>query len=324
MPPAYTLSIAPMMGYTDRHFRYLLRLITRKTLLYSEMIHANALIHGHPDRYISFSKDELPVVLQLGGNDPESLSKAAAIGEGFGYSEINLNVGCPSDKVQTGNFGACLMANPSLVASLVEAMKQSVSIPVTVKHRIGINGKETYEDLLHFARAVKRAGADRLIVHARIAVLGGLSPAENREIPPLRYDEVYQLKKDLPGIPVEINGGIRTLSQAKEHLAFTDGVMMGRAAVEDPWLFARADKEIFNTAYSPTRRMVIEKYLEYMESQQGHPLSAAKHILSLFPGIQGSRNFRRHISENIVRDKAPVEVVRKALEFIPPEILDAV
>ncbi len=324
MLPPFTLSIAPMMGYTDRHFRYLLRLITRGTLLYSEMVHANALIHGHPDRYISFSKEELPVALQLGGNDPESLSKAAAIGESFGYSEINLNVGCPSDKVQTGNFGACLMANPLLVASLVEAMKRSVSIPVTVKHRIGINGKETYRDLLYFARSVKQAGADRLIVHARIAVLGGLSPAENREIPPLRYDEVYQLKKDLLGIPVEINGGIRTLSQAKEHLAFTDGVMMGRAAVEDPWLFSRADKEIFNTMHSPTRRIVLENYLEYMEQQKGHPLAAAKHILSLFPGVPGSRNFRRHISENIVRDKEPVEVVRKALEFIPPEILDAV
>ena len=231
-----------MMDRTDRHFRFFLRRITRHTLLYTEMVTTGAVIHGDRERLLGFDLREKPVALQLGGDDPRALAECARIGEGFGYDEINLNVGCPSDRVQKGRIGACLMAEPERVADGVEAMRAAVSIPVTVKHRIGIDHLDRYEDMARFVTTVAAAGSDRFTVHARIAWLQGLSPKENRDIPPLRYDDVYRLKREHPDLSIEINGGVRSLDGVEEHLREVDAVMIGRAACDDPYLFAEADR----------------------------------------------------------------------------------
>src|ERR1700744_3758338 len=260
--------IAPMMDWTDRHCRVFHRLMTRRALLYTEMLTTGAIIHGDRERLLGFDASEHPVALQLGGSDPRDLAMAARIGEDFGYDEININVGCPSDRVKEGRFGACLMAEPDLVAACVAAMKQAVGIPVTVKCRIGIDDQDPEAALDALARAVVAAGADALIVHARKAWLNGLSPKENRDIPPLDYDRVYRLKAAMPDVPVIINGGIGSLEEAKQHLAHVDGVMLGRAAYQEPWRLIGVDREIFgDAAPHATMKDVFAAMTPYIERE---------------------------------------------------------
>src|SRR5690625_3774650 len=235
------LSIAPMLDWTDRHYRYLMRLMSRRVLLYTEMVNMNAILRGDPERHLGFSPQEHPVALQIAGDDPEKLARAAVIAQEWGYDEVNLNVGCPSERVQNGNFGACLMATPELVAESMAAMKEAVSIPVSVKHRIGIDELDSYEHMLNFVSKVSEAGVDRFIVHARKAWLKGLSPKENRDVPPLKYEHVYRLKEELPHLDIHINGGVKTFERVREHLQYVDGVMIGRWAYGDPYDFAFAD-----------------------------------------------------------------------------------
>ena len=314
------LSVAPMLDWTDRHCRYFLRLITRRTLLYTEMVTTGALIHGDLDRHLRFDPAEHPLALQLGGSDPGELARCAGLGQEWGYDEINLNCGCPSDRVRHGRFGACLMAEPALVADCVAAMKAAVAIPVTVKSRIGIDERDSYEELAAFVAALAGAGCDALIVHARKAWLQGLSPRENREVPPLRYDIVARLKADFPGLTIAINGGVRTLDVAAGLLGRLDGVMIGRAAYEDPWVLAGADRLIYGeTTPHPTRHRVLEAYLPYVERElaDGVPLGAmSRHLLGLFHGQPGARAWRRYISERAHRPDAGPRVLTRAL---PPE-----
>lgn len=304
LAPYYRLSVAPMMDWTDRFYRRFMRILTRRTLLYTEMIHVNAILKGDKDRFLKFHPKELPLALQLGGDNPEALAIAARIGEDLGYSEINLNVGCPSDRVVSGNFGACLMANPEHVAQIVSTLRRSVQIPVTVKHRIGIPGKESIEDLLNFVSHLKAATVSSLSIHARIAVLGGLSPAENRSIPPLRYSDVYEVKAQNPELPIVINGGIRDWSSAKEHLTKTDGVMIGRMAYESPFSFAEVDKNIWGEKENPihSRKQVLiemETILEEFQKEGIKPHQVLRHTLGLFHGVRGGRYYRRYLSENM-------------------------
>jgi tRNA-dihydrouridine synthase A len=297
-----------MLDWTDRHCRYFLRLISRHVRLYTEMVTTGALLHGDRERFLRFDPAEHPVALQLGGSEPPAMADCARIGEDWGYDEVNMNVGCPSDRVQAGRFGACLMAEPELVAECVAAMKASVRLPVTVKTRIGIDDRDSYEALCTFVERVEGAGCDALIVHARKAWLQGLSPKENRDIPPLRYDLVERLKGDYPGLPIIINGGIRSLDQARSLLTRLDGVMIGREAYQNPWMLAGADREIFgDQAQGRTRREVLEAFAYYAERQmaEGVPLSAmTRHVLGLFNGRPGARAWRRHISENAHRPEA--------------------
>lgn len=315
------LSIAPMMDRTDRHFRYFMRQITQYTLLYTEMITTAAIIHGDRPKLLDFSLEEKPLSLQLGGDEPEILAECAKIGEDWGYDEINLNVGCPSARVQSGNFGACLMAQPELVAKAVERMQKRVSIPVTVKHRTGIDNQDSYEDLANFVKIVSEAGCQRFTVHARKAWLQGLSPKENRTIPPLRYEDVYRLKQDLPQLLIEINGGITTLKQIKGHLQQVDAVMIGRAAYDNPYLFATVDQEIYGKDVTPlTRHEIIELMFPYIDawvSQGGRLHSIMRHLLEIFTGQAGTKAWKRYISENGHQTGAGVEVVQKALSLVP-------
>jgi tRNA-dihydrouridine synthase A len=326
MPPApldRRLAVAPMLDWTDRHCRYFLRLITRRTLLYSEMVTTGALIHGDVPRHLRYDPAEHPLALQLGGSAPTDLARCARLGADWGYDEINLNCGCPSDRVQQGRFGACLMAEPALVAECVAAMKAAVAIPVTVKSRIGVDEHDSYEELAAFASAVAAAGADALIVHARKAWLQGLSPRENREVPPLRYDFVTRLKADFPNLTIAINGGIRTLDAALGFLTDLDGVMIGRAAYEDPWMLAAADHLIYGEdGPEPDRHAILDAFLPYVERQlaEGVPLSAmSRHLLGLFHGRPGARAWRRAISEHAHRAGAGIEVLMRAL---PPQALN--
>ena len=310
-------SIAPMMDWTDRHCRVFHRLMTRRARLYTEMLTTGAILHGDRRRLLGFDASEHPVALQLGGSDPRDLAAAAKIGEDVGYDEINLNVGCPSDRVKDGRFGACLMAEPALVATCIDAMKRAVAIPVTVKCRIGIDDQDPEMALDALARGVIAAGADTLIVHARKAWLNGLSPKENRDIPPLDYDRVYRLKAALPGVPIVINGGIAGLAEAKAHLALVDGVMLGRAAYQEPWRLLRVDPELFGEpAPHATMKDVLEAMMPYIESElaQGTRLhSITRHFVGAFHGVPGARAFRRHLAENGVRPGAGVEVLRDAI-----------
>jgi tRNA-dihydrouridine synthase A len=318
MPPPLDrrLSVAPMMDWTDRHCRYFLRLITRRTLLYTEMVTTGALIHGDRERHLRFDHAEHPVAIQLGGSSPEDLATCAEMVESYGYDEVNLNVGCPSDRVQNGRFGACLMAEPELVAACVAAMKAKVAIPVTVKTRIGIDHRDSYEHLIDFVTQVAAAGCDALIVHARKAWLQGLSPRENREIPPLRYDWVERLKADVPSLPMTINGGVTTLPQARALLGQLDGVMIGREAYQNPWMLAEADHLIFGDEHpGPNAHEVLEAFIPYAERNlaAGVPLNAmTRHILGLFQGRPGARAWRRHLSENAHRPGAGIDVLRAA------------
>ncbi len=310
------LSVAPMLDWTDRHCRYFLRLITRHTLLYTEMVTTGALIYGDQDRHLRFDPAEHPLALQLGGADPRAMAHCARLGADWGYDEVNINVGCPSDRVQNGRFGACLMAEPQVVADCVAAMKDAVALPVTVKCRIGIDDRDSYEELAGFVAAVAAAGCDALIVHARKAWLQGLSPRENREVPPLRYAVVARLKADFPALTIVINGGILTLDAAADFLTHLDGVMIGRAAYENPWMLAQADRLIYGAADPvPTRHEVLERFLPYVarQLQTGVPLGAmSRHLLGLFQGQPGARAWRRHISEHAHRPGAGPEVLTAA------------
>ena len=309
-----------MMDWTDRHCRVFHRLMSRHARLYTEMLTSGAIIHGDRERLLGFDPSEHPVALQLGSSDPRDLATAAGIGEDFGYDEINLNVGCPSDRVKDGRFGACLMAEPVLVARGVAAMKRAVKIPVTVKCRIGIDDQDPEIALDVLARAVVAAGADGLIVHARKAWLNGLSPKQNRDIPPLDYDRVYRLKAALPDIPVIINGGIGSLAEAKQHLDRVDGVMLGRAAYQDPWRLLTVDPELFGEAAPhATMKDVLEAMLPYIEGQlaRGTRLHAiTRHFVGAFHAVPGARAFRRHLAEHGVRSGAGVDVLRDAIALV--------
>jgi tRNA-dihydrouridine synthase A len=318
------LAIAPMMDWTDRHCRVFHRLMTRRARLYTEMLTSGAILHGDRLRLLGFDASEHPVALQLGGSDPRDLASCAKIGEDFGYDEINLNVGCPSDRVKDGRFGACLMAEPQLVAACVGAMKRAVDIPVTVKCRIGIDDQDPEMALDALARSVVAAGADALIVHARKAWLNGLSPKENRDIPPLDYDIVYRLKASMPDVPIIINGGIASLGEAKAHLGFVDGVMLGRAAYHEPWRLLSADPELFGEA-APYAVMkdVFAAMTPYIEDQlaQGVRLhSMVRHFLGAFHGVPGARAFRRHLAENGVKPGAGVNVLRDAIALVEDRV----
>jgi tRNA-dihydrouridine synthase A len=309
-----------MMDWTDRHCRVFHRLLTRRALLYTEMLTTGAVIHGDRARLLAFDRSEHPVALQLGGSDPEHLATSAKIGEDFGYDEINLNVGCPSDRVQDGCFGACLMAEPRLVAACIDAMKRAVRIPVTLKCRIGIDDQDPEVALDALAREVVAAGVDAIIVHARKAWLNGLSPKENRDIPPLDYERVYRLKAALPHVPVIINGGIGSLDEARAHLAKVDGVMLGRAAYQEPWRLLAVDPEIFDGA-APHASMkdAFEAMMPYIAAElaRGTRLHAmTRHFVGAFHRVPGARAFRRHLAENAVRPGAGANVLRDAIALI--------
>jgi tRNA-dihydrouridine synthase A len=309
-----------MMTHTDRHFRYFLRLISKQTMLYTEMLTTGALIHGDKDYFLAYNKEEHPLGLQLGGSDPEQLAQCALMAEDAGYDEVNLNVGCPSDRVQSGQFGACLMAQPALVGECVEAMQSKVNIPVTVKSRIGIDDQDSYEELVNFIQLVSDAGCQTFFVHARKAWLKGLSPRQNREVPPLKYDVVYTIKKDFPELEIIINGGITTLEQCKTHLQHVDGVMLGRAVCHNPYLLASVDCEIYQQPNAViSRHEILQQYIGYIESQlaQGIYLShMSRHILGLFQGQHGARAYRRLLSEQAYKPGADVHVIKRAMQLV--------
>jgi tRNA-dihydrouridine synthase A len=315
------LSVAPMLDWTDRHCRYFHRQLTRRTLLYTEMITTGALIFGDAEQHLQFNASEHPLALQLGGSDPEALARCSKLAEAHGYDEINLNVGCPSDRVQNGAFGACLMANPQLVADCMMAMLDSVSLPVTIKHRIGIDEMESYDELAHFVGTVAASGCRIFIIHARKAWLQGLNPKQNREIPPLQYERVYRLKHEFSDLEIIINGGIETLDQAEMHLARVDGVMIGRAAYHNPWLLADADRRLFG-AENPVsaRAEVVEAMIPYLEAHLREPggkvSHVTRHMLGLFNGQPGARKWRRSLSENAVRKDATAGVLGEALQLV--------
>jgi tRNA-dihydrouridine synthase A len=313
-------SIAPMMEWTDRHCRSFHRLLTRRARLYTEMITTGAVLRGDRTRLLGFDPAEHPLAVQLGGSHPRALAESARICADLGYDEINLNVGCPSDRVREGRFGACLMAEPALVGECVAAMKAAVRIPVTVKCRIGIDAQDPEESLDTLARLAVAAGVDALIVHARKAWLDGLSPRENRDIPPLDYDRVYRLKRAYPALPIAINGGIASVEQAAAHLAHVDGVMMGRAAYQEPWRLLAVDQSIYRVpAAFPSPRAALEAFLPYVERElaRGTRLHAmTRHVLGLFHGVPGARAFRRHIATHAVKPAAGIAVLRDALSQV--------
>jgi tRNA-dihydrouridine synthase A len=319
-PATWRFSVAPMMDWTDRHCRVFHRLLSRHTRLYTEMLTTPAIIHGDRARLLGFDASEHPVALQLGGSDPRELAEAARIGEGFGYDEINLNVGCPSDRVKDGRFGACLMAEPDLVAACVAAMKRAVKIPVTVKCRIGIDDQDPETSLDGLARAVVAAGSDALIVHARKAWLTGLSPKENRDIPPLDYNRVYRLKRAMSDVPIIINGGVASLAEAKAHLVHVDGVMLGRAAYQEPWRLLPVDADIFGEAPRfAAMNEVFDAMTPYIERElaRGTRLHAiTRHFVGAYHAVPGARAFRRHLAEHGVRPGAGIAVLRDAVALV--------
>ena len=320
IPLEHKFCVAPMMDWTDRHCRFFHRLLVRRALLYTEMVTAEAVLHGDRGRLLGFSAAEHPVALQLGGSGPAKLAEAAAIGADFGYDEINLNVGCPSDRVQEGRFGACLMAEPELVADCVAAMQVRVAVPVTVKCRIGIDDQDSEADLERFVSAVAGAGCRTFMVHARKAWLQGLSPKENREVPPLDYGRVYRLKAAHPELEIVINGGIGSLAEAEAHLAHVDGVALGRAAYQNPYLLAEVDRRLLGAATTPpSRREAIEALLPYAERHVragGRLNNIVRHILGLYHGQPRARAFRRHLSERAPREGAGADVLREALRLM--------
>jgi tRNA-dihydrouridine synthase A len=316
----YRFSIAPMMEWTDRHCRFFHRLLTRRALLYTEMITTGAVLHGDRTRLLAFDRAEHPVALQLGGSDPRQLAQCARIAADLGYDEVNLNVGCPSDRVQEGRFGACLMAEPALVGDCVAAMTGSVKIPVTVKCRIGIDEQDPEEALERLTYAVEQAGVAALIVHARKAWLAGLSPRENRDVPPLDYARVYRLKAAHPDLPVVLNGGVVDLDQVRTHLAHLDGVMMGRAAYQEPWRLLEVDPLLFGEpARVASPREAAEALIPYLERElaRGTRLHAiTRHVLGLFRGVPGARAFRRHLATEGVKPGADAHTFRAALALV--------
>lgn len=311
------VSIAPMMECTDSHDRFFLRLIAPHVLLYTEMITTGALIHGDYKRFLAYHPAEHPLALQLGGSDPAQLAYSAKLGEDFGYDEINLNVGCPSDRVKSGRFGACLMLEPQLVADCVSAMTAVVKTPVTVKCRIGVDHQDSYELLTYFIQTIASAGCDVFIIHARKAWLNGLSPKQNREIPPLQYDVVKKIKQDFPHLSIILNGGIRHIAQIDEHLPFVDGVMIGREAYSNPYLLAEINKKYYSAEESLSREAVIEKFIPYVQQQIENNVklsSMTRHILGLFQSQQGARLWRRYLSEHAHQKGAGVYVIQEALK----------
>ncbi len=314
------ISIAPMMDCTDRHERYFLRLIAPHVLLYTEMITTGALIHGDTKRFLAFDPLEHPVALQLGGSDPTALKQCATMAADYGYDEINLNVGCPSDRVKSGRFGACLMQDPVLVADCVASMSSVVTMPVTVKCRIGIDHQDSYEELVHFIQTIAAAGCDVFIIHARKAWLNGLSPKQNRDIPPLRYDVVHQIKKDFPHLKIVVNGGIKTCAEIDAQLPHVDGVMIGREAYANPYLLAEIEKKYFaDEGEMMSRHSIIEKFIPYLKVQLDNKIklsSITRHILGLFQGQQGARLWRRYISENAHKNGAGIEVLQRAMQEV--------
>ena len=317
----WRLSVAPMMDWTDRHCRFFHRLLSQRTMLYTEMVNTGAVIHGDAHRHLRFNEEEHPVALQLGGSEPEDLAQAARIGAQWGYDEINLNCGCPSERVQRGAFGACLMKEPALVADCVKAMVDAVDVPVSVKHRIGIDQDESYSFVRDFVGQVSDAGCRVFSVHARNAWLQGLSPKENREIPPLRYELAYQLKREFPDLIISVNGGITTNAQITEHLNYADGVMVGRAAYHNPWLMSTWDSEFYGEALRPLRREGIEEamvaYMERAFKEDGCPWYAiARHMLGLYHGQRGARLWRQVWSNHKLKPLPPKEVLLIAREAL--------
>ncbi|CAN5623647.1 tRNA dihydrouridine(20/20a) synthase DusA [soil metagenome] len=314
----WRMSVAPMMDWTDRHCRYFHRLLSRHALLYTEMVTTGALLHGDVPRHLRFNAEEQPVALQLGGSEPADLAHCAKLGQDWGYREINLNCGCPSERVQRGAFGACLMAEPQLVADCVKAMVDAASVPVTVKHRIGIDKSESYEFVRDFVGQVSEAGCKTFIVHARNAWLKGLSPKENREVPPLRYELVHQLKREFPALTIAINGGITTSAQVAEELGHVDGVMLGREAYHNPWWLASWDSEFFGapTDVTLTRESVEAQMADYMvreAAQHGTPWATiARHMLGLRHGLSGARRWRQVWSDHKLKTLDPREVMALA------------
>ena len=322
------ICVAPMMDYTDRHFRFLLRLLSPSALLYTEMINAQAILRGDPRRLLEFDASENPVALQLGGNDPSGLAAAGRIGESFGYDEINLNCGCPSDRVQSGRFGACLMAEPERVAASVAAIRAVVKVPVTVKCRIGIEPREPgdeYEFLHAFITTVAAAGCQVFVVHARKAILTGLSPKENREIPPLRFDVVEQLRRDFPQLTLVINGGLRSIAQTAQCLQVFAGVMLGREICENPYRLAELHREFYDSQWYPAREAVIERYIEYINERvaEGHRLAPMlRHALPLYNGLPRARSWRRFISERATLATTTPNILRDSLRIVGPSAAD--
>ena len=319
--PDRRLSVAPMMDWTTRDYRFLARLITRHTLLYTEMVVAQAILRGDRERFLAFNVEEHPVALQLGGGEPQDLAEAARIAEQYGYDEINLNVGCPSDRVQQGKIGAILMAEPELVGQCVETMQAAVSVPVTVKTRIGIDDQDDYDFLYRFVTRMEQAGCSSLTIHARKAILSGLSPKENREIPPLIYQRAYAIKQAFPLMEIVLNGGVKTLDEVHGHMGDVDGVMIGREAYQNPYFLADADRIVFADEHPvPSRRDVAEQFLPYVERRYalGHaPKHSLRHILNLFQGEPGARRFRRHLSENMHKPDTTPQVLMDALAQLP-------
>lgn len=317
--------VAPMLDCTDRHARYLMRLISKHAVLYSEMITAKAILNGDRQFLLEFSNDEQPVALQLGGSDPKEMAQCARIGEEFGYREININVGCPSDRVKSGSFGACLMAQPDLVAECVVAMRAVVDIPVTVKTRIGIDHQDSFAEFADFIGTVQRAGCDVFIIHARKAWLNGLSPKENRTIPPLKYDWVYRIKEQFPNQTFILNGGIQNLSEATMHLQHIDGVMVGREVYSNPYALCNVDQLYYQAQTRiKTPHQILLEYLPYVDREvsNGTRLNVmSRHAIGLFHGLPGAKAWRRYISENNHKKGAGSEVLAKAATFVP-EILE--
>ncbi|NQY35606.1 MAG: tRNA dihydrouridine(20/20a) synthase DusA [Alteromonadaceae bacterium] len=315
----HKLSVAPMLDWTDRHCRYFYRVMSKHTVLYTEMVTTGAILFGKGD-YLSFNNEEHPLVLQLGGSDPKAMSECAKIAEQQGYDEININVGCPSDRVQNGRFGACLMAEPNVVAECVQQMQSVVDIPITVKSRIGIDDLDSYSFLHEFINTVGDAGCRHFIIHARKAWLSGLSPKQNREVPPLDYERVYQIKQSFPQIEISINGGIKSLAEANYHLSQLDGVMIGREIYQNPYVLVQADREIWQTE-SPelSRQEIVVAMIEYIDryvAQGGKPWHVLRHMLGLCNGLPGARQFRRYLSENSRVDGANGNVLRAAFEIV--------
>lgn len=322
MVPDFThrFCIAPMLDCTDRHERYFLRLISKRARLYTEMINCGALIHGDREGFLRYDSSEHPLALQLGGSDPAQLSQCTRFAEERGYDEVNLNVGCPSDRVQAGRFGACLMKEPHSVAENIDAMRQSNNIEVTVKCRIGVDDFDSYEWLHGFIETVSKAGCNTFIIHARKAWLKGLSPKQNRSVPPLCYKTVHDIKRDLPHLKIIINGGLNTLSQAQEQLQYTDGVMIGREAYSNPFLLAEVDHLLYGEEETAkSRTSILESFYPYIEQQLGEGMklsNISRHIVGLFQGQVGARRYRRYISENAFKPGAGIEVLQKAVTYI--------
>jgi tRNA-dihydrouridine synthase A len=315
------IAVAPMMDWTDRHCRYFMRLLSPSAFLYTEMVTAAAIHHGDADRFLKFNSEEHPLALQLGGSEPDWMASATAKANHYGYDEININVGCPSDKVQSGQFGACLMARPNTVAECYRAMLQETDIPITVKTRIGIDDNDSYEFLQKFVESIAAAGCSKFIVHARIAILDGLSPKENRTVPPLNYERVYGLKREYPELQIVINGGLAEIDQVDEVLQSVDGAMIGRQAYHQPYFLAELEHHFNPSIRLPNRREIVEKMLPYVESalQDGEPLGrVTRHMLGLYAGQPGARAWRRYISEHAHRLGAGSEVLVGALAALPP------